>query len=140
MKAVLRDFVKCRGRQPGWGRQLVEEARPLPIRLLRERGALTSGYSGTVTWADGSRAEIRFQGGKLEVVSPSGQAQGIPLSCRPCRLGGHEQLLVCPHCSRMRRTLYWAPIGILCRVCADLRYESQRLSGPLRGLLRFLKK
>lgn len=75
MKAEKRDFVKCRGRPPGWGRDLVEETRPLPINFLRQRGALSTGFSGTLSWGDGSRAEIRSQQGQLEIVIPSGRAR-----------------------------------------------------------------
>lgn len=140
MNATKRDFVKYRGRPAGWGRDLVEEARPLPINFLRQRGALSAGISGTLSWGDGSRAEIRSQQGQLEIVTPSGRAQQIPLSCRPCRLGGHEQLLICPRCSRARRALYWAARGFECRLCADLRYESQRLPKDLRFLKRVLRR
>jgi hypothetical protein len=139
MVVAKRDFVKCRGRPAGWGRDLVEETRPLPIRLLRKRGALSPGFSGTLTWGDGSRAAVRALQGKLEIVSPNGHTERIPLSCRPCRLGGHEQLLVCPRCNRVRRTLYWASRGFECRLCADLRYESQRLAHELRLFRRLLR-
>ena len=127
MEATKRDFAKCRGRPAGWGRDLVEEARPLPV-------------SGTLLWGDGSRAEVRSQQGQLEIISPSGWAQQLPLSCRPCRLGGHEQLLICPRCNRARRALYWTARGFECRLCADLRYESQRLPRDLRVLKKALRR
>lgn len=140
MEATKRDFAKCRGRPAGWGRDLVEEARPLPVSLLRQRGALSAGFIGTLLWGDGSRAEVRAQQGQLEIVSPSGWAQQLPLSCRPCRLGGHEQLLICPRCNRARRALYWTARGFECRLCADLRYESQRLPRDLRVLKKALRR
>lgn len=139
MEAAKRNFAKCRGRPAGWGRDLVEEARPLPINLLKQRGALSPGFSGTLTWGDGSSAGVRSMQGQLEIVSPGGRVEQIPLSCRPCRLGGHEQLLICPRCNRARRALYWAARGFECRLCADLRYESQRMSRALRYLTKALK-
>ncbi len=117
----------------------MEEARPLPISLLRQSGALSAGFSGTLSWGDGSRADVRFRQGQLEIVSPSGRAQEIPLSCRPCRLGGHEQLLMCPRCSRARRARSGASRGFECRLSADLRYESQRLKSDLRYLRKAMK-
>jgi hypothetical protein len=140
VKMAKRDFVKCRGRPAGWGRDLVEEAHPLPIRLLRQRGALSPGFSGTLRWGDGSRAELRSQQGQLEIVPASGRVERIQLSWRPCRLGGYEQLLTCPRCNRARRSLYWVLRGFECRLCADLRYESQRLSKELRFLKKALRR
>jgi hypothetical protein len=134
MTAEKRDFVKCRGRPAGWGRSLVEDALTLPIALLRREGALTPGYTGTLRWTGAGSATVSVSPTCL-MVTPDIQSAStyyIQLARRPCKLGGFEQLMECPRCRRSCRTLYRDPRGFVCRICADLRYESQRLGREYR--------
>ncbi len=141
MKAEKRDFVKCRGRPAGWGRSLVEDALTLPIALLRREGALTPGYTGTLRWTDAGAATVSVSATCLTVTPDiqSASTYYIPLTQRPCRLGGFEQLMKCPGCSRCCRALYRGPRGFVCRICADLRYESQRLGREFRLYRKAIK-
>jgi hypothetical protein len=136
------NFGKCRGRPAGLGRPLVEDALKLPISLLKRRGALTPGYTGTVRWTGVGAAIFSVTPTCLKVTpdTPSASTYYIPLARRPCRLGGHELLMGCPACHQCRRALYWAHGRFVCRTCADLRYESQRLNRDWRRYRRMLKR
>src|SRR5439155_8183609 len=58
------------------------------------------------------------------------------LTWTPCHFGGRRAWFTCPGCERRCRKLHFAPRLPRCRICADLRYESQLENELERGLRR----
>jgi hypothetical protein len=57
---------------------------------------------------------------------------GISIVTTRQRLGGVRRWLQCPECRRRYSSLYATDAGIVCRRCAGLSYESQRLNAAAR--------
>jgi hypothetical protein len=76
-------------------------------------------------WRLWFRYAVGVEGGKeWEEVN-----EWVPISWTPCNYGGSRPWLHCPQCSRRVAILYPTWQGRLrCRHCANLVYESQRLS------------
>ena len=75
----------------------------------------------------GDRVELRLRGTTLGEVS---------LDSTPCHFGGRRLWWRCPRCDARRARLYLRGGVLRCRLCADLRYESQLERDVARGLRR----
>lgn len=134
----------------GWnstGRPTTATALRLDVNVLRRRGCLSHGWSGSWawTWSTGEKSSIdvaahdhgvtlrftvRINGSEPEFV-----VQHVPVEWRPCRFGGMRPFWRCPTCGRRIVVLYGRRT-FTCRACSHLTYDSQRERGPDRAQRR----
>lgn len=66
-----------------------------------------------------------LEGGNWATVTYGPRQWAIGLEYTPLHFGGHRRWLCCPECSQRRQALYILNGRLSCRVCLNLRYESQ---------------
>lgn len=134
-----------------WSSHLTtDDYRQIDIRWLSRQRGFASGRSGSVTWSRRGEqvASIGYEYAtdSLTLVYRScGQGESewknqryvVPLERQECPFGGSRLWFRCPvvSCRRRCAVLYGGTI-FACRVCHQLRYESQRQSASDRATNR----
>ena len=107
----------------------------LDIAVLRRRGLLQPGCSGTIAWSRGGErigsASLFAASGSLRLSYQTTTSEGsaeriderVEIWSTQTSLGGQRQWFRCPGCHRRCRILYGGP-RFRCRLCHGLRYES----------------
>ena len=119
------------------------------VRFLAREGMLSPGHRGSLAWRSAGKEiasigiEADFNSVRFRYTS-QGRSVDLPISLdhtQPGYMPGWRQWFLCPECGR-RCALLYAP-RFACRICLDLRYESQR-SGrrfqPIKRAARVLAK
>jgi len=70
-------------------------------------------------------ARVRIEGNDHGVVIHGMTEWPVAIDHTPLNYGGSRRWLVCPCCLSRRMALYIDGTKLACRVCLDLRYESQ---------------
>lgn len=119
-------------------RGTVEGHRRLDCLLLRKRGLLVDGSSGTITWTsgDGEKNFIHVLGGRHSIqliynFRRNGGAwqdvcETVHLDWSPRHHGGAQPYFGCPKCGSRRRYLIGAGARFLCRACHGLVHAASR--------------
>ena len=121
----------------------------LDISVLRRRGLLQLGRSGTIAWSrEGARlgsASLFADARKASpVLSPTSEGSAeriderVEIWSTQTSLGGQRQWFRCPGCHRRCRILYGGP-RFRCRLCHGLRNEFQFESRAQRANRRARK-
>ena len=107
---------------------------------------LSPGYQGSLSWKSGGKEtasiDIEAEGSQVRLkYQHQGKTIALPVSVEstPVHFGGGREWFTCPKCARRCAILY-AP-AFACRLCLDLRYESQRTGRrfqPLKTVRRIL--
>src|SRR5688572_31872550 len=120
------------GRRQRYQRRTTEGYLVLDIAVLRRRGLLQPGCSGTIAWSRGGErigsATITIGIRSLRLTYNVGTAEGsaeavdesIELTSTERSLGGLRQWFRCPGCHRQCRILYGPRFR--CRFCHGLSY------------------
>ena len=144
--------MRCRGAavtaRPAATKPLISERLPLSIRTLRKAGLLrapdqahasAAGAKGRYSWGQVQGLEVT--GGAASIVLGyrlmnyggsvgTNQEDTVSIEWRPCRMGGHQPLFICPGvawgCGQRVRTLYAGRPRFACRKCHELAYPVQR--------------
>lgn len=121
------------------------------VRALFRAGALRPGTAFTLsTGAAGCVARcLTLEDHAFEILTKGAALthyQRVRLLRTPCHLGGARCWAACPCCERRVAILYLLQGSAVCRLCADMRYRSQREPGRdrqrrklqgMRGLLQW---
>ena len=138
------------GRRQRYQRRTTEGYLALDISVLRRRGLLQPGRSGTIAWSrEGARlgsASLFAESGRLRLSYQTTTSEGsaeriderIEIWSTQTLLGGQRQWFRCPGCHRQCRILYGGP-RFRCRLCHGLSYESQFESRTQRANRRARK-
>jgi len=138
------------GRRQRYQRRTTEGYLALDISVLRRRGRLQPGHSGTIAWSRGGErigsASLFAEPGSLRLSYQTTTAEGsaeriderIEIWSTQTSLGGQRQWFRCPGCHRQCRILYGGP-RFRCRLCHGLSYESQFESRAQRANRRARK-
>jgi hypothetical protein len=124
----------------------IEGQRRLDVRMLRRRGWLHHGNSGTWTWSQAGEEVGAISYAILEgavdlnySISDDDDAKiavriRVPLVQTDCHFGGTRNYFRCPHCYRRCEVIVMTTNGRTwgCRKCLPLRYESQALAPAYR--------
>ena len=126
------------GRQAGFSRfATVEEFCAYELRASVIQRYIPQDASGSVSWLR-DRQEISSvsieRGHEAIVISYEVREQTrsrvvieeVLLVTTQCNLGGERFCLRCPTCDRRTRAIFLVGPPFQCRVCLDLRYESQK--------------
>ena len=112
------------------------------------RGHLSPGSRFKVRWllADAvvAAAQLAVGDGYVDVVAgiglPKWASTTLITMKLPCYFGGHQTLLMCPHCDSRRMTVYWDQIdGWGCRECLGLAYATSQMSKSRRKFHKMYK-
>lgn len=124
----------------------VEQRSDLSIFRLKQWGYLEGCHGGTLTWTWGLSGRQNSIGLWVDTVSSEpfakvnytvtdrtdGSKQDydyrIRLLTTPCNLGGRRFWFCCPHCGRRSGVLHIDGGLFVCRLCANLTYESRNES------------
>jgi hypothetical protein len=126
-------------------RGIVEDAVVIDVNRFRRDGLLVSGSSGQSRLADSEidvpvEVSVESDARVISVSIARGWIyQEIALTRTPGTYGGERVWFECPSnsCSRRAVRLYLtAAMTFRCRICADLRYESQGYRAPRRAAER----
>jgi hypothetical protein len=138
------------GRRQRYQRRTTEGYLALDISVLRRRGLLQPGRSGTIAWSrEGARlgsASLFAESGSLRLSYQTTTSEGsaeriderIEIWSTQTSLGGQRQWFRCPGCHRQCRIRYGGP-RFRCRLCHGLSYESQFESRAQRANRRARK-
>ena len=138
------------GRRQRYQRRTTEGYLALDISVLRRRGLLQPGCSGTIAWSRGGErigsATITTGIRSLRLTYSVGAVEGsaaavdesIEFRSTEMSLGGQRQWFRCPGCHHQCRILYGGP-RFRCRLCHGLSYESQFESRAQRANRRARK-
>ena len=110
----------------------------LDLARLRRDGVLKPGATADLKWSGGLKLDLFAGAHGLTLRNREGWSQTILYDWTATRFGGRRQWLSCPKCQTPRRVLYFAGL-FACRVCLDLRYESDYEKGLSRVLGRIRK-
>ena len=106
------------------------------VRFARE-GLLEPGdHSWTWHEAGGRPLRVISLGGTVEFRLAGRVISEVVLDSTPCNFGGRRTWWHCPRCDARRARLYLHGGTLRCRLCAELRYESQLERELARGLRR----
>lgn len=125
------------------GRPTVEECLKLPVKALKEFGALSQGSMGSLSWDNQSRISYETRWEDMIVLKwrtlddNQGHEQhlGFQWLAHKRHYGGYQYYLVCPECYRPCMDVYLYG-SFACRLCHQLSYSSQRESSTYRMLRR----
>ena len=122
----------------------VESHREIDVRIIKKRGYLHPGISGTLSW--GIRGEnynvigFRVETDRLVLNYFNRQSDGyekikdeILFTWTPCNFGGYREWFLCPGCNRRVAVVYGGKY-YRCRHCHNLTYSCQQESKPDRLL------
>ena len=138
------------GRRQRYQRRTTEGYLTLDLAVLRRRGLLQPGRSGTIAWSrEGARlgsASLFAESGRLRLSYQTTTSEGsaervderVEIWSTQTSLGGQRQWFRCPGCHRQCRILYGGP-RFRCRLCHGLSYESQFESRAQRANRRARK-
>lgn len=128
------------------GKDTTEESRRLDIRWFKQRGFLTPGAMGPVTWTCNGRevGSVWCQVQKDKVIlnyhhGDKTLTLKITLDETPCFYGGSRKWFLCPGCGKRVAVLYNSGRWFFCRHCLDLCYSCQ-LETPTDRLIRKQRK
>lgn len=129
-------------------RGTVDGALGVDIRFLARGGMLSPGNTGSLAWRSAGKdiASIGIKADGTSVMfqyEDRGRSVDLPIALdhTPEYFGGWRKWFLCPECGR-RCALLYAP-RFACRLCLDLRYESQRTGRrfqPIKQAARVLAK
>jgi hypothetical protein len=104
----------------------------LDVRELAREGYLAPGSwvrrtapSGVVVMVTADEQGVRLSFGYDGLP----RSQRVDLDATDCELGGARPWWLCPACARRCAIVYFTRGAFACRLCSDLRYESQRRHG-----------
>lgn len=134
-----------RAREPVY--RLTRDIHSLDVRLLARHGRFSGDeWSGSVRWnllgAPPRFTPFRSTSNELALdvrATSQESSQGlvrVGISWSACALGGRRPWFLCPRCGRRCAVLYLPAGSIECRVCGELRYQSQREARYWRRLRR----
>jgi hypothetical protein len=117
-------------------KMLVEECLQISLRDLKPYLRDGSGFSGKLSWSDGSNVDISLRGSVLTLDysfsindGPTKRAHdSFVLERRPRHFGGYIYYLRCPDCDRRARIIYMRDGYWRCKRCHDLQYTSTRVT------------
>jgi len=135
----------------GWAKfDTVEDLAGCELKITHMKTLARFGGTGSYTW---SRNGIVLSSVSLVVTSPwlaiayrnANQPGSEPirrtvlLTRTPCHFGGERIWFCCPRCKRRTSSIFLVQPPFACRVCLQLRYESQREGLTSAALSRALR-
>lgn len=96
-------------------RATCEETPRVDIRALTRRGLI-----------HGAARQLYFEGEPAPVF----------VTRTPCGFGGSRPWFICPQCGKRVAVLFRTKAGVGCRECSGLYYETQKVSGSMKSLVR----
>lgn len=131
-------------------RDTVESTITLSIFRLRKQGMLMPGWTGLLTALDRYSMQARYSGDALILsysyrpytsspLPPREMHYSIQIEQTQPHFGGVRHWFRCPECARRSGKLYFHAGMFVCRLCADLAYQSSR-EMSLAQMARMLRR
>ena len=132
------------GRPARHGR--TSDALRIDVRQLKRKGFLSQAQSMVWGWPSGAKIELRTGPDDVRLIYRYKRHDGtwrdvdqrVGITHTSCRLGGMRQWFVCPRCLR-RVAIVFLWYEPKCRLCANLRYDSQSIDTIGRSWCRTQK-